>query len=180
MNSDQIGKLLRSTPQLLTAWLKSLPGHLLLKAEKKEAWHSLDIVKHLIYGEHTDWIPRLRLMIKENRKGKIPTFEPFDRNGHKQIESTAIDELLEMFEQIREYNVEELHQLSHIANLDQLKGVHPALGNITGKELLSTWVVHDQTHIYQIARNITSIYADQVGPWSAYLKIVSQNDYDEK
>lgn len=178
MNIEQIIPVLQSTPALLFAWLSKLPSNVLMQAENKDAWHSLDVVKHLIYGEQTDWIPRLRLMIEENAKGKTPTFEPFDRYGHKQNDTTDIVQLLSEFQQLRTENLKTLQRFSIQSDFYKLEGIHPELGNVSGNQLIATWLVHDQTHIYQIARNMVSPYSKEVGPWAAYLRIIQQNNYE--
>lgn len=178
MNTEQAIAILNSTPSLLSGWLEELPMAVLCQSEKKGAWHSLDIVKHLIYGEQTDWIPRLNLMVEENAKGNTPVFTPFDRKGHQQNDNENITALLAEFRDIRTRNLGRLQQLAPENHLAGLRGIHPELGPVNGIQLLATWVVHDQTHIYQVARNITSLYAREVGPWAAYLKIIQQNDND--
>jgi hypothetical protein len=42
------------------------------------------------------------------------------------------------------------------------------------KELLSTWVVHDLTHIAQIVRVMAERYRADVGPWKEYLGILKR------
>ncbi|WP_242066396.1 hypothetical protein [Brevibacillus laterosporus] len=39
-------------------------------------------------------------------------------------------------------------------------------------EMLSTWVVHDLTHIAQIVRVMAERYRADVGPWKEYLGIL--------
>lgn len=55
-----------------------------------------------------------------------------------------------------------------------LEANHPGLGKVTLKQLLSTWVTHDLTHIAQIARVIAKQYKDQVGPWVEYIGILNR------
>ncbi len=55
-----------------------------------------------------------------------------------------------------------------------LKGTHPALGTVTLSQLLATWVVHDLNHIGQIVEVMAHQYADAVGPWRAYLAILTR------
>ncbi len=54
-----------------------------------------------------------------------------------------------------------------------LKGRHPDLGDITLRQLLSTWVVHDLGHIAQISRVMAKRYTNDVGPWRAYLTVLN-------
>ena len=79
---------------------------------------------------------------------------------------------------MREDNIRKLISIGDNYELEKLEGVHPDLGKINGLQLISTWAVHDQTHIYQIARNLTSNFVHNVGPWKSYLRIVNQNEYD--
>jgi hypothetical protein len=58
------------------------------------------------------------------------------------------------------------------ADLDR-RGRHPSLGVVTLRQLLSTWVAHDLDHVIQISRALGRQYSDEVGPWRAYLRIIS-------
>jgi hypothetical protein len=53
-------------------------------------------------------------------------------------------------------------------------GHHPELGRVTLGQLLATWTVHDLGHIRQIARAMARQYGAEVGPWVAYLSILSE------
>jgi hypothetical protein len=44
---------------------------------------------------------------------------------------------------------------------------------VTLRQLLATWVAHDLDHVIQVARVIGQQYSDEVGPWRAYLRIIS-------
>jgi hypothetical protein len=51
-------------------------------------------------------------------------------------------------------------------------GRHPALGTVTLSQLLATWTTHDLDHTVQISRVMGRQYADAVGPWRQYLRII--------
>jgi hypothetical protein len=53
------------------------------------------------------------------------------------------------------------------------RGLHPELGVVTLRQLLATWVAHDLDHVVQISRVLARQYSDEVGPWRAYLRIIS-------
>jgi hypothetical protein len=53
-----------------------------------------------------------------------------------------------------------------------LTGTHPQFGVVSLRELLSTWVVHDLTHVTQIVRVMAKRYNEDVGPWKEYLSIL--------
>ena len=68
----------------------------------------------------------------------------------------------------------------HIASEGELSdadlekhGRHPELGIVTLRQLLATWVAHDLDHVVQISRVLARQYSDEVGPWRAYLRIIS-------
>ena len=54
------------------------------------------------------------------------------------------------------------------------EGLHPAFGKVSLKQLLSAWVVHDLSHIVQVSRVMAKQYADEVGPWTAYLTVLER------
>jgi hypothetical protein len=43
---------------------------------------------------------------------------------------------------------------------------------ITLSQMLSTWAVHDLTHLHQISRIMAYQYRDLVGPWTQYLGVL--------
>ncbi len=53
-------------------------------------------------------------------------------------------------------------------------GVHPEFGDVTISQLVSAWVVHDLGHISQMSRVMAKQYKTEVGPWTAYLEILSK------
>ena len=40
-------------------------------------------------------------------------------------------------------------------------------------QLLATWVAHDLDHVVQVSRVMARQYRDEVGPWRAYLRVIS-------
>lgn len=58
------------------------------------------------------------------------------------------------------------------AALDRSLEINPALGSVTLSELLSTWTVHDLSHIAQISRVMARQYAGAVDPWSESMPIL--------
>ena len=81
--------------------------------------------------------------------------------------------LLDDFAALRRDNLRELTALRVTdADLDR-RGRHPELGVVTLRQLLATWVAHDLDHIVQISRVLARQYSGEVGPWTAYLRIIS-------
>jgi hypothetical protein len=74
---------------------------------------------------------------------------------------------------LRRDNLQRLRALN-LTNVDlDRTGRHPAFGVVTLRQLLATWVAHDLDHVMQISRVLGRQYADEVGPWRAYLRVIS-------
>ena len=156
---------------MLQAWLNDLPDGWATQNEGPDTWSPFDIVGHLIHGERTDWIPRAELILAygENR-----TFTPFDRFAqYQESQGKTLHQLLETFASLRGKSVARLESLKLTAADLQRQGRHPELGTVTLGQLLATWVAHDQNHLGQIARVLAKQYVEEVGPWLAYLPLLS-------
>ena len=163
--------ILARTPSALDALLRGLPGSWTVAHEGGETWSPFDVIGHLIHGEQVDWIPRVKIILAH---GDARAFDRFDRLA--QFTASAgrtLSNLLDDFARLREANLRELDSLNLTdADLDRL-GRHPELGSVTLRQLLATWVTHDLDHIMQISRVLGRQYSDEVGPWRAYLRIIS-------
>ena len=162
--------LLARTPAALDALLRELPDAWILDNEGGDTWNPLEIVGHLIHGERTDWMVRVRLIL---RHGEAQAFEPFDRWGHtRESQGKSLPQLLDEFERLRTDNLAELRALNLRPEDLERRGRHPAFGAVTLSELLATWAVHDLTHLHQISRVMAHQYRAAVGPWSHYLGVL--------
>ncbi len=169
---DQAVEILSNTPIVLRSLLGNLSNEWTEKVENSEDWNPFDIVGHYINGEETDWIPRAEIILK---KGANITFEPFDRFA--QFESSkdkTLHELLETFAKLRQKNLEILKSWNLTHEQLRLKGIHPELGEVNLGQLISTWVVHDLTHIRQIVSVLAKKYTENVGVWKEYLSILQK------
>src|ERR1700690_2498736 len=72
----EVTALLSRTPATLDTLLRGLPKAWVRRNEGKDSWNAFDIVGHLIVGERTDWMPRVRIILE---KGEARPFDPFDR-----------------------------------------------------------------------------------------------------
>jgi len=108
--------------------------------------------------------------------GESKPFPPFDRYSHiNEGSEGSIEQKLLEFETIRMQNTTKLKDLIQRESDFELTGIHPAFGQVKIRELLSTWVVHDLTHIAQITRVMAERYREDVGPWIEYLGILKHN-----
>jgi uncharacterized damage-inducible protein DinB len=169
---DHATEILRRTPATLNSLLRHLPPEWSLSNEGSETWSPFDVVGHLIYGEETDWIPRARLILEH---GESRAFEPFDRFAmFEQSRGKSLDDLLDRFEQLRGESLQELEEMHLRPEMLGKRGMHPELGVVTLGQLLSTWVVHDLSHIGQITRVMSKQYREAVGAWQAYLPVLGE------
>ena len=169
---DEALPVLRRTPGVLRAWLWDLPDSWTASNEGRDTWSPYDIVGHLIHGERTDWIPRTELLLAH---GDSRPFVPFDRFAQfKDSRGKSLHELLDTFAELRAQNLARLESLQLTPADLERRGRHPELGPVTLGQLLATWVAHDLNHLGQIARVMGRQYTGAVGPWLAYLPLLSR------
>jgi hypothetical protein len=169
-NLDETVAVLTRTPATLDALLRGLPESWVRSNEGKDTWSAFDIVGHLIVGERTDWMTRVRVILES---GEARPFDPFDRLAQSRgSQNKSLEQLLDDFARLRRENLAALQALNLQPEDLSRKGRHPALGVVTLQQLLATWAVHDLTHMHQLSRVMAHQYRDAVGPWSAYLGVL--------
>jgi DinB family protein len=162
--------LLTRTPTALDALLRDLPETWTHRNEGEGTMSAFDVVGHLIHGEHTNWMPRARMLLQF---GETQAFAPFDRWGHvRESEGKSLAQLLDEFAQARSKSLAELRALNLQPSDLARRGRHPAFGAVTFSELIATWAAHDLTHVHQISRIMAHQYRQAVGPYSAYLGVL--------
>lgn len=167
---DEAIEILRQTPYALARMLDGLSPGWTESTGNRECWAPYDVVGHLIFGEETDWIPRAEIILAQ---GVDRTFVPFDRLAQfERSRGKTLGDLLTEFAYARSANIEKLIRWQLTPEQLALKGMHPELGEVTLQQLLATWVVHDLNHIRQVVTYMARRYADEVGPWKAYLSIL--------
>jgi hypothetical protein len=168
---DEAIAILARTPSTLGALLRGLPASWTAAHEGGETWSPFDVIGHLIHGEHVDWMPRVKIILTY---GDGRAFDKFDRLAQFTASAgRSLPDLLDDFARLREANLRELQSLNLTdADLDRI-GRHPELGVVTLRQLLATWVAHDLDHLMQISRVLGRQYSDEVGPWRAYLRVIS-------
>lgn len=166
--------VLRRTPALLRALLIGLPESWTDTADVPEnGWRPRDVVGHLITGELTDWIERTERILQH---GTSLPFDRFDRFAHFERDADApLDDLVEHFARLRAENLARLAELVSEDDLDR-RGMHPSLGEVTLRELLATWAVHDLDHVSQIFAAMAGSHDAEVGPWKTYLGILLRRE----
>ena len=164
--------VLERTPPTLRAMIGGLSGAWTDATEGPDTWSPYVIVGHLIHGERTDWITRAEIILKQ---GADRRFTPYDRFAQfRESEGQPLAQLLDEFARLRADNLAALAAWRLSDAQLELTGVHPEFGEVTLRQLLATWVAHDLGHIAQIARVMAKQYREAIGPWHAYLPIVTR------
>ncbi len=162
--------VLTRTPAMLDMFLRDLPEVLTGATEGPGTWSPFVVIRHLIYAERTDWMPRLMIILEY---GATRTFEPFDHEGQfRQTDGKSLPALLDEFRDLRDDNVARMRAMNLGTEQLELNGRHPALGLVTARQLIATWTAHDLGHILQISRAMAKRYKPEVGPWAAYLSVM--------
>src|SRR5262245_22128623 len=162
--------LLTRTPATLNTMLRGLPDSWVRSNEGNDTWSAFDIVGHLIFGEKTDWMPRVRRILKS---GESQAFDPFDRFAQfRESRGKTLEQLLNEFAQLRSENLAALQALDLLPLDLERRGQHPQLGVVTLSQLLATWAVHDLSHLHQLSRVMAHQYRETVGPWVAFLGVL--------
>jgi hypothetical protein len=164
-------EILERTPAVLTALLAGLSDDWVMPNEGPETFSPYDVVGHLIHGEKTDWTARAKMILES---GNTKTFVKWDRVAmYEESKGKKLQQLLDEFAAIRKENMVWFRSLNlPVEDLDK-KGMHPVLGDVTLRNLLATWVVHDLTHIAQITRVMAKQYKEEMGPWPEFFRILS-------
>lgn len=166
--------LLERTPRVVAELLRGLPESWLEERDTPDGWQARDVVGHLISGELTDWIPRAEMIIEH---ADTRPFVPFDRFGMLERDrGVPLDSLIDQFAELRTQSLQRLNELVQAdADLDR-RGLHPELGEVTMRELIATWAVHDLDHVAQIYSALAGSRDTDVGPWKQYLGILLRRE----
>jgi hypothetical protein len=163
--------ILERTPLVLKTILSGLSDDWVMNNEGPETFSPYDVMGHLIHGEKTDWRERTTMILEY---GTSKTFVPFDRFAqYEASKGKTLQQLLGEFEVLRKENMLWFRSLKlSEADLDK-KGTHPILDQVTLRQLLAAWVVHDLTHIAQVTRVMAKQYKEEIGPWTEFFRILN-------
>jgi hypothetical protein len=163
-------QILERSPKVLENLLDGLDPEWINATEGPQTRSPLDILGHLVHHEKTNWISRVRLILEQ--RANLP-FPPVDRQvARVEGRMHRLRDQLTFFKQLRAANVLAIKQ----AKLDErrlsLKGLHPELGEVTLRQLLAAWMVHDLNQIAQIARVLAHQYRQETGPWGESIDLL--------
>jgi hypothetical protein len=163
-------EILDRTPDALRAILAGLPDDWIMNNEGPDTFSPFDVIGHLIHGERTDWASRAKMILEF---GTTKTFVPYDRFAmYEESKGKNLQQLLDEFERLRKENMQWLRSLNLTEDDLDKKGIHPNFGEVTLRQLLATWVVHDLTHISQVTRVMAKQYKTTIGPWTQFFRVL--------
>jgi hypothetical protein len=163
-------EILEKTPCVLSNLLSGLSEAWINGNEGQNTWSAKQVVAHLIVCEETNWLPRAKIMLFDNTN---KTLEPISMTSHFDIAVRhTLDTLLHDFQTLRKNGIVELKSY-HLKDSDFIKSAfHPEIHEVNLQQLISTWVIHDLTHINQISRVLAKQYKNEVGSFKKYLKLL--------
>ena len=173
---DEQVALLERTPGVVRALLGGLPDSWLGERDTPDGWQARDVVGHLISAELADWIPRAEIIVEQ---GTSRPFDPFDRfEMLERDRGVALATLIDRFAELRADSLARLHELVQDDSDLERRGLHPdpAVGEVTMRQLIATWAVHDLDHVAQIYAALAGSHDAEVGPWKQYLGILLRRD----
>lgn len=165
-------QILERTPATLRALLSGIDDSWTTRNEGPETFSAFDVLGHLVHGERADWIPRARIILEQQTDRRFELYDRFAQ--YRESEGKTVADLLDEFTRLRAANLAILNGWQLSERELSLEGEHPSLGMVTLRQLLATWVVHDLSHLAQIARVMAKQYREEVGPWRAYLPLLDR------
>lgn len=161
-------EILQRTPFVLETLLSDLSDDWVFNNEGESTFSAFDVVGHLLHGEKTDWMARAKIILE---RGTTQPFATYDRFAmYEESKGKTMQQLLAEFKIVRTENIRLLQSWNLDDNKLNLKGIHPKFGELTLRQLLSTWVIHDLTHLAQISRVMAKQYKSEMGPWLEYFR----------
>ncbi|HUR66447.1 MAG TPA: DinB family protein [Chitinophagaceae bacterium] len=170
-SAERSYEILERTPAVMRTLLAGLHDDWTMNNEGPDTFSPYDVIGHLIHGEKTDWVTRSKIILEF---GLSKPFTPWDRFAqYEESKGKNLSKLLDEFERVRKENIEWFNSLQLTEADLEKKGMHPALGEVSLRNLLSTWVVHDLTHIAQVTRVMAKQYKEEMGPWPEFFRILN-------
>jgi len=163
---------LERMPAVLAQLVDGVPAGWLAARPADGEWSAHQVTCHLAYVEETDWMGRAR-MIRE--VGPIRPFPPVDHGDQtERYAGQTTSQVARHFAELRSANLEALDAMQLSSTDFDLRGLHPTLGEVTMRQLVATWVIHDHNHVAQLQGALSAYYVADVGPWRSFLGILDQ------
>jgi hypothetical protein len=169
---DDTMALLERTPATLREQLGGMATEWTESRPDAENWSAYQVVCHLAYIEENDWLVRARLITDVGPSEAFPPVDHGDQSAR--YAGQSLEQVLERFTELRERNLAAVRPLLTDDDALDRRGLHPTLGEVTMRQLLSTWAVHDLNHLRQAQEAMAFRYVDEVGPWRVNLGVLNR------
>ena len=135
-----------------------------------DRWSILEVINHLVDEEVEDFRARLDVILHHPETG----FTPIDPPGAVIARRYAERDFAESVERFRRERETSLEWLRSLGTPDLTRtAVHHSMGEITGQQMLASWVAHDLHHVRQITRlryerlerNVAPLSLAYAGEW---------------
>jgi hypothetical protein len=171
MELVEVRSVLSRTPDVVRTLLDGLPDDWVHRNDGSGTWSAYDIVGHLILGDDTNWLPRMRMILEY---GTQRSFDSFDREAMLRWEREDSETLVARFRDTRHASVDELTSLQLADDDLNRRGRHPQFGDLSLGQLLATWAAHDLTHLAQITEVLARRFRDDIGPMRAFMPALDE------
>ena len=150
-------------PGILSALLDHVDDATARSRPLREEWAPVEIICHLRDEETEDFRARLHVVIE----GRM-AFPPIDPAGWVEQRRYREANLREQLASFRERRTASLAWLGEIVPADLGRSVtHPAVGELSGLDLLTAWVTHDRLHLAQLAGTLARLWSSRFVPLRA-------------
>lgn len=164
-------QVLERTPKVLYSLLNGLSDEWVMQNEGPGTWCASEVLSHLIFCERMNFFARIQIIRSGGGKKAFP---PFDMSTQFELtKGKNMTGLLTEFGDLREQNLA-LFRKNPLSEAELNKtGLHPKMGAVTLRNVLSTWVAHDLAHTAQVIRVMAKQYKEEVGPFIEFLRILN-------
>lgn len=158
---------LAKTPAVLRAVVEDRPDTWLDSRHAPDVFSPREAVAHLLLCDiHESFIDRTRFILEPGFSLTGP-----ELRGRDLLVKYSLSEMLEQFDKARAQRLQELHQM-RLVESDLDKSIDDEeLGPFTLRELLATWVAHDQYHLGQIFKSYSALYLGKIGVYQTFLNL---------
>ncbi len=160
LSTEQFAALLRVTPAVLQRELDALPVEITQFRPAPGEWSINEVIGHMIEAEQRGFAGRVQKILNEAHH-ICQTWDPNQVAEARGDTNKAAAELWQTFAALREQSIALVLALKP----EQLarSGQHPAVGELSIRDLLYEWVYHDRNHYKQIESNIQAWFWPQLG-----------------
>jgi nicotinamide riboside kinase len=135
--------------KLIKSLFEEVTGDLVFWKQSEKKWCLLEIICHLYDEEREDFRTRLKSVL-ENPEKSFPSIDPQGWVKERKYIEQDFENMLEKF--LKERN----DSILFLQNLEEPKWnntyIHPKLGPMSAKMILSNWLAHDYLHLKQIIK----------------------------